>query len=449
MPSENRSNCVAHARATIPIVPITPLLATVAALGGLFAALGCDRAPDQEATEEVSSALSTPDSAEAGRHELLRRNTQFFIPAPQASVTEQITSLLKKRAYHQALQIGEMAATPRAVWVVGGSPAEATKQVAETMASARRAHRVPILVAYNLPYRDCVQYSSGGALDTAAYQAWIDGFAKGIHDDQAIVILEPDGLGLIPYNTALDGTSEWCRPTVVDAQGQTVPAPGASPEARYAQLNYAVASLKNKAPNALVYLNGTHSAWLGTGEIAFRLVKAGVLQTRGFFLNVSNYRPTPQEAQYGAWIAKCIYFANNPAEGGWRLGHYDYCANQYYPATASDPTTWSLTDQWYADNVDNATNPPTGSAALKHFVIDTGRNGQGPLKTAPYASAPYNQPATALAGLNGGNWCNAFGAGLGVRTTADTGLPLADAYLWVKVPGESDGTCDIAGGARA
>jgi endoglucanase len=26
---------------------------------------------------------------------------------------------------------------------------------------------------------------------------------------------------------------------------------------------------------------------------------------------------------------------------------------------------------------------------------------------------------------------------------------LLDAYLWLKVPGESDGNCDIAGGARA
>jgi endoglucanase len=28
-------------------------------------------------------------------------------------------------------------------------------------------------------------------------------------------------------------------------------------------------------------------------------------------------------------------------------------------------------------------------------------------------------------------------------------VPLLDAYLWVKIPGESDGSCDIAGGARA
>ena len=31
--------------------------------------------------------------------------------------------------------------------------------------------------------------------------------------------------------------------------------------------------------------------------------------------------------------------------------------------------------------------------------------------------------------------------GLGLRPTANTGVPLADAYLWVKTPGQSDGQC--------
>ncbi|MGW5463908.1 glycoside hydrolase family 6 protein [Streptomyces sp. NPDC003996] len=35
---------------------------------------------------------------------------------------------------------------------------------------------------------------------------------------------------------------------------------------------------------------------------------------------------------------------------------------------------------------------------------------------------------------------NAPGRGLGPRLTADTGVPLVDAYLWIKTPGESDGS---------
>ena len=34
------------------------------------------------------------------------------------------------------------------------------------------------------------------------------------------------------------------------------------------------------------------------------------------------------------------------------------------------------------------------------------------------------------------------GAGLGMRPTTDTGNSLIDAIVWVKPPGESDGTSD-------
>lgn len=57
----------------------------------------------------------------------------------------------------------------------------------------------------------------------------------------------------------------------------------------------------------------------------------------------------------------------------------------------------------------------------KHFVIDTSRNGNGP------------QP---------GVWCNPPGRALGTRPTTETGTASLDAYLWIKRPGESDGTCE-------
>jgi endoglucanase len=170
------------------------------------------------------------------------------------------------------------------------------------------------------------------------------------------------------------------------------------------------------------------------GDIAQRLDAAGVREFQGFSLNVSNYQPTPQLDQYGTWISKCLYYAANPAEGGWRLGHYDYCASQYYPATPTDYSTWYLTDAWYADNVDNAADAPTSTTQLAHFVVDTSRNGRGPWTT----STPYPDKQ---------DWCNPPGRGLGLRPTTDTGVPLADAYLWIKTPGQSDGQCNrgIAG----
>lgn len=41
-----------------------------------------------------------------------------------------------------------------------------------------------------------------------------------------------------------------------------------------------------------------------------------------------------------------------------------------------------------------------------------------------------------------GDWCNVKGTGFGVRPTTDTGDALADAFVWVKPGGESDGTSD-------
>lgn len=71
-------------------------------------------------------------------------------------------------------------------------------------------------------------------------------------------------------------------------------------------------------------------------------------------------------------------------------------------------------------------------AALKtagmpnHAIVDTGRN--------------------AVQGLRAewGDWCNVDGAGFGARPTADTGETLADAFVWGKPGGESDGTSDTS-----
>ncbi len=65
----------------------------------------------------------------------------------------------------------------------------------------------------------------------------------------------------------------------------------------------------------------------------------------------------------------------------------------------------------------------------KHFVIDTSRNGLGPTSD--------NQ------------WCNPTGRALGPAPTTATADPLVDAYLWIKAPGESDGSCNGAPAAGA
>jgi endoglucanase len=64
----------------------------------------------------------------------------------------------------------------------------------------------------------------------------------------------------------------------------------------------------------------------------------------------------------------------------------------------------------------------SGRVGDKRFIIDTSRNGLGP--TAD------NQ------------WCNPDGRALGRAPTAHTGHALVDALVWIKKPGESDGTCN-------
>ena len=255
----------------------------------------------------IAVVVLAPAASGASEPRALDPATRFYVPAPSADAVRQGIDLLVHRNVKGALQLAAMIAQGHAVWFTGGTPAEVEKQVRKTMQAAAFQRRVPVLVAYNVPYRDCGQFSAGGATNTAEYVAWIDGVAKGIGSGKAVVILEPDGLGIIPYNVDLQGVHEWCQP----AGGSSALA-----DARYVQMNAAVDRLEQQ-PRASVYLDGTHSNWLGSGEAAYRLVKGGVLRAQGFFVNASNYQPTPQLVQYGTWISKCIAFATSgPRLGG-------------------------------------------------------------------------------------------------------------------------------------
>jgi len=369
---------------------------------------------------------SVPATASDGRQ--LSPSTRFFVPAPDPGALQQISTLRRNHDRADARLLQAMIATPQAVWFTSGTPAEVREKAGRVVRDAAPGDRVPVLVAYDVPGRDCAQYSAGGALDQASYLAWIDGFASGIGRGKAVVILEPDSLGLLPSSCG----------------GPKAGYPFTD-SARYAELVGAVSRLEQQ-PNVSVYLDATHSAWLAVGDIASRLAQAGVINAQGFFVNASNFQLTPNLVQYATWISDCIAFAGDAEQGGWRLGHYNYCASQYYPTALSPYTVWGTSaaaaNSWYASNMGTA-------IASTHFVIDTSRNGQGPNDMSAYAGAPYNQPSKVISALQSGNWCNPPGAGLGLTPTANTGVALLDAYLWVKTPGQSDGQCDAAGGARA
>lgn len=239
-----------------------------------------------------------------------------------------------------------IASAPQAKWF-GDWNANVEGDVARAVSGAATSNSLPVLVAYNIPQRDCGGLSAGGATSGDSYRSWISAFARGLGGSKAVVVLEPDALA------ALDCLSP-------DAQQQ-----------RTGLLAFAVSALRDLG--ALVYLDGGHSRWKSPEVMAARLRDAGIAQATGFALNVSNFQLTADEIRYG-----------------------------------------------------NAISAHTGG---KHYVIDTSRNGLGP--TAD------NQ------------WCNPDGRALGPRPTTATGETLVDAFLWIKMPGESDGACNGAPAAGA
>jgi len=158
--------------------------------------------------------------------------------------------------------LAKVAMNPAAFWMVGGDGGRAGGLV------DGGGGEYTVIVAYNIPNRDCSGESAGGASSPAEYQGWIDSMSQSLQGKQAAVILEPDALALS------------C---------------GDSTESLIA---YAVNSLRQN-PGVAVYIDGGHSNWVGAGEMANRLRNAGIDQATGFAVNVSNFQPTGALIDYG------------------------------------------------------------------------------------------------------------------------------------------------------
>ncbi|WP_406182503.1 glycoside hydrolase family 6 protein [Streptomyces canus] len=234
---------------------------------------------------------------------------------------------------------------PAAVWFADYTPATITSRVRAVTSGGAAQDRVPVVVAYAIPDRDCGGASQGGAPDLGAYDAWIDRFAAGLGSGEVVVVLEPDSI----------------------AQSECLSA--AQRADRFASLARAGRVLKAANPEARVYYDAGHSGWRPAAEQAALLKQAGAASAAssdGIFSNVSNFHTTAAETAY---------------------------------------------DRQILDALDG----PPGLGA----VIDTSRNGNG---------APPD-----------GEWCDPPGRKIGRAPTLNTGEPSIDAYLWVKLPGESDG----------
>jgi endoglucanase len=136
--------------------------------------------------------------------------------------------------------------------------------------------KLPILVAYNIPSRDCNGDSSGGAGSPDAYRTWISQFAAGIGGKPAVVIIEPDALAQLDCLTS-----------------------NAARQTRQDLLRYAATQFAQLAPNTWAYLDGGNATWIPAATMAQRLDAVGVRTIRGFTINVSNFYPTASSASYG------------------------------------------------------------------------------------------------------------------------------------------------------
>ncbi|HET9140073.1 glycoside hydrolase family 6 protein [Actinophytocola sp.] len=241
-----------------------------------------------------------------------------------------------------------IANVPQGRWFTTTNTSAVRSQVDAYLAAAAGAGKIPIMIVYNMPNRDCGGASSGGAPSHAAYRAWIDEVAAGLAGRPVTIILEPDVLPLM-------------SDCMTEAQQAEV----------RASMAYAGQRLKGGSTQARVYFDAGHSAWLSASAMAARLVAAGVgTSADGISTNVSNYRATSAEVNY----AKAVIAA-------------------------------------------------TGVSRLR-AVIDTSRNGNGPL---------------------GSEWCDPAGRAIGTPSTNVTGDSMIDAFLWIKLPGEADGCIAGAG----
>ena len=182
-----------------------------------------------------------------------------------------------------------LAAFSSATWLTGGDP----------YGDARNATRaaqgtVPVLVAYNIPGRDCGSYSRGGAGSDAAYRRWIGRLAKGISTRTAVVIVEPDALASGCVKTSL--------------------------------VRYAVQRLA-KLERTGVYLDAGHSQWQPATTMRRRLRAAAIDKADGFALNVSNYRTNPELIAYARQVGTWHYVIDTSrnGQGPWTGGEPDWC----------------------------------------------------------------------------------------------------------------------------
>ncbi|MET0342995.1 MAG: glycoside hydrolase family 6 protein [Polyangiales bacterium] len=276
------------------------------------------------------------------------------------------------------------------------------------------------IVIYNLPGRDCSALASNGELkstELSRYKAeYIDPIATIFGDAKyaklrIIAIIEIDSLPNLVTNTNV-------------AKCQEMKTNGAYVDG----VAYALSKL-GAIPNVYNYIDAGHHGWLGwdtnlgpSAELFAQTArKASFQAVHGFITNTANYSALTEP-----------YFTVADQVGGQSLRQAKW-------------VDWNM----YVDELSFAQAfrqklVSLGFDANIGMLIDTSRNGWGGAKrpTAKSTSTDVNtyvDQSRIDRRTHAGNWCNQSGAGLGERPTANP-APGIDAYVWIKPPGESDGS---------
>ncbi|MGC1211031.1 MAG: glycoside hydrolase family 6 protein [Micromonospora sp.] len=282
-------------------------------------------------------------------------------------------------------------------------------------------------VIYNLPGRDCAALASNGELgpdELPRYKAeYIDPIAAIQADPKyaglrIINIIEIDSLPNLVTNTSGNpGGTVMCD--TVKANGAYVNGVG-----------YALAKL-GALGNVYNYIDAAHHGWIGWdsnfGPTATQLHQAAtasgstVHNVQGFITNTANYSALKEP-----------YVTITDTVNGTTVRQSRWIDwNQYV-----DELSFA---QAFRDKLVSV-----GFDSTIGMLIDTSRNGWGGTVRPAGPGATTSVDTYVNGGrvdrrIHAGNWCNQSGAGLGERPRANP-EPGIDAYVWVKPPGESDGS---------
>jgi len=401
------------------------LAALVAALG-LILSLSCNFASSAIGSSSAAASAHV-DNPFSGAAWYLNPDFQAQV---QTTAAQQSDTTLKAKMLN-------VAGYPTAIWLdsiaaINGNSSRrglsAHLDAALVQASTSPMPVVVTLALYDLPNRDCAALATNGELTVANsglanYKtSFIDPIAALVTSSKygtlrIAVMVEPDSL-----------------PSLVTSTGVTRCGQAQSSNAYVQGVQYAVDRL-NASSNVYVYLDAGGAAQLGwpstLGPAVSLLTSVaagtarGVAGIDGVFVNAAGYGPTHEPfftASYtvsGNAVQSAGFYKWNP-----QIEEATYAAALYAGLVGAG---WPST---------------TG------VVLDTSRNGWGGSSRPPGASSAADVNTFVSSSridrrAHRSLACNVSGAGIGpVPQAAPTDYPSAhlDAYLWIKPPGESDGS---------